>query len=56
MRLKDCFFSTLYGLLTTHSNYNPMGLYPGELKSTIHFTLGPAWAYTQVSLFSGESF
>lgn len=56
MRLKDYFFSTLYGLLTTHSNYNPLGLYPGELKSTIHFTLGQAWAYTQAGLFSGESF
>ena len=35
----------LCGLLTTHPDCKPMGLYPGGLKSRINFALEAEWAF-----------
>ena len=49
----------LCGLLTTHLDYRPIGLYPGGLKSQLNFALENqsrpifGWAYIRVGFYSG---
>lgn len=49
--LKRFFFFDSCGLLTTHSEYKPIGLYSRGLKSGINSELGSKWPYIWVGLY-----
>ena len=53
MALKKIASLRLWGLLTTHPDFNTLCLNLGELKSGINFALEPEWAYIRVGLYPG---